>query len=377
MASAIAALPGLPFDPQLADALSDQYPHANDFDRNVREAMRDQSKAALDHIAGCILQVARDLSNESNLTGAGFRLADGVKRLNEARSDARLPDFAGVGPLLPDELDGLVTFCARLLIARGRGLIKSYEIQASSPAEIESRIAAIMMESGEHSIAALTQRLAEHGVALQDAAVSVWTDAPDPLVAIQVSGAVRVESWQAAEEAVREWSIAEKESAGFATRATLATVASGTIIQIGINIWNATAGFTLATQPDFERVANALQHPLLPTIYQELADELLQNLVTASSNMVRSEKRPPDWPTKIAPTRLTNVDLRAGDPAPWETALDTYRELRDRVLTQTPGDTLAGAVSNLAPSVSTQSPLIELVANLRLAAMDADLAGSS
>lgn len=376
VASVIAALPGLPFDPQLADALIDQYPHANDFDRNVRETMRDRSKTALDLIAGCILQVARDLNTDSNLQGAGMRLADGPKRLHEARGDARLPDFAGVGPLLPVDLDVLVASCARLLIARGRRLIEPRDIRTSSPTEIKSKIAAIMMESGEQSAAALTQHLAEHGVALQDVAVGVWADAPDPLFAMQVAGAVQVESWQAAEHAVGEWGIAEKRSAGFATRATLVTMASGTVVQIGVNIWSATAGFTIASQPDFERVASELHRPLLRRLYQERADTLLQNLVTASSNMVRRERRPSEWPAEIALPRLPTIGLQDGDPAPWEVALDAYQDLRDRVLSQTPGDTLAGAVADLAPSRSTLSPLIEIVANMRLAAMDADLAAS-
>jgi hypothetical protein len=376
VASAIAALPGLPFDPRLADALIDQYPHANDFDRNVRETMRDPSKTALDLIAGCILQVAHDLDSDSNLQGAGLRLADGPKRLHEARGDARLPDFAGVGPLLPDDLDVVVTSCARLLIARGRRLIEPEAIRTSSPAAIESRIAAITMESGRQSVAALTQHLAEHGVALQDVAVGLWADAPDPLFAIQVAGAVQIEAWQAAEHAVGEWGIVEKESIGFTTRATLVCMASGIVVQIGVNIWSATAGFSIASQPDFERVASELQRPLLRRLYQERADTLLENLVTASSNMVRRERRPSEWPADIAPPRLPNVDLQAGDPAPWEVALNAYRDLRVRVLSQTPGDTLAGAVADLALSIPTLSPLIEMVANMRLAAMEADLAAS-
>ena len=375
-AAAIAALPGLPFDPQLVEALTVQFPHANDFDRNVREAMRDRSKAALDHIAGCLLQAARDLGQASNLGGVGLRLADGVKRLKEARSDIRLPVYVGVGPLLPRELDELVPASARLLTARGRGLIEPYELRTSSLDEIELRIADIVTKSGERSIAALSQRLANHDVHLQMSTASHWAEAPDPLFPIDIVAAVGVESWLAAEDAVREWSIAEKEADGFATRATVITVASGTVVQIGVSIWSATAGVTVAAPTDFARAANELGLPLLPTFYQDRANELLQDLVAASSDLVRSENRPPGWSTKISGRGLPDVGGQVNDPTSWEDALNVYRELRDRVANQTPGETLAGAIADLDPSLRSrqQSSLIELVASLRIAAIEADLA---
>jgi len=57
-------------------------------------------------------------------------------------------------------------------------------------------------------------------------------------------------------------------------------------------------------------------------------------------------------------------------------ALSAYRALRERVLAQTPGETLAGVLANLALAMpSNPSPILELVTKLRVAALDADLNG--
>jgi len=57
-------------------------------------------------------------------------------------------------------------------------------------------------------------------------------------------------------------------------------------------------------------------------------------------------------------------------------ALSAYRALRERVLAQTPRETLAGVLANLALAMpSNPSPILELVTKLRVAALDADLSG--
>jgi len=114
-ASQVARLPGLPVDLLMIERMSVEFPFAADFDLSLRDAMRDPSKDALDLIAQSLLQVARGLSDPSLLRGAGSRLAGAAEALAAGRADGTLPEYAGLGPLLPVELDELSTNAARAL----------------------------------------------------------------------------------------------------------------------------------------------------------------------------------------------------------------------------------------------------------------------
>ncbi len=375
-ASLVARLPGLPVDRQLVERLSAELPFAADFDQKLRETMRDPSKRALDLIAGSLLQVAQGLDDLSSLGGAGSRLAGAAQALAAGRADGTMPEYAGVGPLLPLELDELASMAARALVARGRGMLLPEDIRGKSLMGIDSMTSAMAAEAADRSRVALEQRLTVCGIDVLAITVDPIQDPPDPLLHLQLTVVVDAASWAATEEALRSWTADERDAAGFSTRTTFVTTLHGRLVQIGAVLGSSSAPLSPIDPADYSDIARRLDLSLASSTYQDRADDLIATLVAASSASARRRRRPDAWPDVGSTVEPPDVPATDDDPQPWRDAVIIYAGLRDIVARESAAhESLAASLAgvDLSNTDSFTSPIVQAVGQLRALSIDADL----
>ena len=378
-AAAVARLPGLPIDRTLLETLNEDFPNAADFDRKLREASRDTSRKAIDLIAGCLLQAARGLDDISALGGAGMRLAGARKLLEDARAEGRLPEYAGVGPLLPEALDRAITISSRLLAAFGRGTLAPSQLRSSTLETADGLTATLASTTARQSLAALENALNGGGQSLLQSALVPEPDPTDPLDDLRIVAVVDAGSWSAVEAVLRAWGPADRAASGFKSKAEIAIAAGAKLVPIGIAVWGE-SGRVLPLRPeDYRQIATCLDMELLESTYQRRADDRLQAMVAESYRRIREAARPTEWPRGASGEGLVDTELAAepGAPPAWRRTIESLERLRSLVLDQREGqDSLAAALAgvDIASPGDVASPFIQLAAAIRIDSIDADLA---
>lgn len=376
-AGRVARLPGLPIDRTLLDSLNEQFPLAADFDRKLREASRDTSHKAVDLISGSLLQVARGLDDPGAIGGAGMRLAGAKKILQDARDEGRLPEYAGVGALLPESLDRATTTAARLLAGFGRGDIEPRRMRSATLDVAETLSRELAEAHAERSLAALESVL---GTEMVRTRLVVETNPADPAHDLKIVALVAPSDWAAAEDRLRRWTTNDRAAANFKSKAELAVVVEDRVVPIGLAVWSDSGNILPLRETELEEIASAFDTVLIGSHYQELAAAAVQELVVESYRRVRAQRRPADWPSQDDGRPLGALPgFDHDDPTVWQRAVESLRELRSLVEAQSDGDeSLAAAMAgvDIANPSDTSSRFVQLAASIRIDAIDADLASS-
>lgn len=376
VAALVAQLPGPPLDPQLIGRLSAELPFAADFDLRLRETTRDPSKAALDLIAQCLLQVSQGLNDATNLGGAGLRLAGAPQALTGARAEDTLPEYAGVGPLLPNELDSLASMAARILVARGQGALSPGDIRGRSLEATSALTLTSAVSAADGSLAAVEQRLTESGVEVFASSVQEILYPTDPLLPLELIIAVDALAWAATEESLRSWGPSAREEAGFQTRTRFVAMHLGRLVQVGAVLDDAEGPLRAIDPTDYPDIARRLGALLAPSVFQDRADNLIGSLISASSANGWSRRRPDGWRGVQSTVQIPSAETNDDDPQAWADAVVIYRELESLVASEgddggTFAETLAGVDLSIADTFA--SPIVQAVGHLRALAIEADL----
>jgi hypothetical protein len=307
-ATGVAALPGRPAEQQAVlgtaqTATLDRT--AADLDEEMRG--KDAAKSALDELAGVLLQVARGLKDQATLHGAGFRLASVPEQLRRARQQGT-PSFAGIGDTLPQLLDTLATFGARLLTGFGRAELKEAlrSAQVSRP-HLDALLTKLARTECTHDGQAVIQRLAVAGVTAE----AVVSQDPKPVQPWQDQRAlvlVDLDNWSAVVTTLQGWTNADRQASGILGRVIVLPTQDGTLMPLGLHFFGDGSQGLPLPEEEVADVAIALAMPrhsgstgaavALPSLH------LLQH----SYEQVRRASRDATWfpvPTQ-APTPFTS-----------------------------------------------------------------------
>jgi hypothetical protein len=303
-ASGVSALPGRPAEQQAVlgtaqTATLDRT--AADIDEEMRA--KDAAKSALDALAGVLLQVARGLEDLAALRGAGFRLASVPVQLQRARQQGA-PSFAGIGETLPQSLDTLATFGARLLSGLGRAELKEALRSARvGPEQLDALLTKQARVECAHDGQTTIQRLAAVGVTAE----AVVNKDPKPVQPWQDQRAlvlVDLDDWSTVVPTLQGWTKADREASGILGRVIILPVEDGTIMPLGLHFFGAGGEVIPLPEDEFADVATALALPRHTGRTSAAIAQPSQQLVAYSYEQIRRASRDSTWhpvPTR-APT---------------------------------------------------------------------------
>jgi hypothetical protein len=377
-ASRVARMPGIPIDRALLEVSGADLAIASNIDQLLRENAKDKPRKALDLIASSLVQVAKDPNDKSAVRGAGMRLAGAATALREAREAALLPTFAGVGETLPASLDSLSVGMARLFSGFEGEEFDRRALRAATAEQVKAITSGIAHSKAKSSLNALTARLLQVGIQIDDFRIVEVDAPPDPSNYLGIVGSIDVSDWGQAEDALRSWTAKEREAAGFVARLELIVRARSRLVPIGVSMLGS-SGSVLPLMPDkFTELSARLDLPMSDSNFQKLAENAVAVLFSASYRKIRNAHRPKSWseePDQTDPS--VEVALSTAGPEPWSNAIEALRELARHVDQEgDTGDTLAGAAADLdVTNPSSESYPLALLTTIRLCAIDADLWG--
>jgi hypothetical protein len=323
-----AALPGRPLEPTAvlgAAQTTAVHTPAAELDQKLRT--KDEAKDALDLIAGCLLQVGRDIDDPGALHGAGFRLASAPERLRSAREQGT-PRFHGIGETLPESLESLSQLAARLLTVPPSPELRRALRQSSSYSQIDDQITALSRSQRARDGLQVQARLRRAGIASE---IMVVSD-PQPIEPWDNARVVVVVDDSDASQttmAMQSWSSVDREAVGLVGRVVIVAEANGELSPTGLHFYGPTGAVLPLPPEDLAKIAAALNVPLRPEgDVARVAAMALEDLNRYSYERVRLARRCPDWyrPARDAPEpRQVEASIEAALPMACQRARSTSR----------------------------------------------------
>jgi hypothetical protein len=312
-AEAVATMSGRPAErvPVLGAARSEALRQpASEVDEELRA--KDGAKAAFECVSGALQQVAHNLDDSRLVRLAGSRFADVPALMRKARI-AGDPVFSGIGETLPQEIDDLAGFLARLLtsleldeVARA---IREVRTDPKHLNELLTEAATFAsMEDAERVVTFLDQHnvTAGSGIILNDNPIPAWRQYRAVIT-------VGMESWSNAVEILQGWSPEERTEFGLAGRVVAVLVEGGKVLPLGLGFFASVGEPLPLLEDDLTSIAEGLNAPLGRSTVRARIQARSRELETYSYEVTRRANRDPSWsevPTSAVTPTQTAVLVR-------------------------------------------------------------------
>ncbi len=295
------ALPARPADPAAplaaSEAVSMTHTAASEDATLIDAVQQDAAKKALTAVASRLSQVARAQGDARQLRGAGALLMKAVPDLELAITQGA-PSFSGIGDTLPADLVTRVADTAQLLSAIDEPPVAAaLRSGIKDPIRLAQAVREAMQAVLDAAEQAATAVLAQAGVTVEGS-----TALADPMPAApwrdrELAFAVPLEQWPETQEALRSWTIQEREVAGVRCRIVLVPVEEGEVLPMGIHL-DSPLGQVLPLPEDrLKALASALGTPLRGNDTQAALQRPAEQLRAYSYDLVRRAHRTEGWAT--------------------------------------------------------------------------------
>lgn len=367
----VARLPGIPpVDAAQSKRERALKMRATDVDAMTREGAKDPSRRALDKVTGALIQFADGLENSTGTMGAAMQLAEASEVLAEARLSHRLPTFAGIGELLPTELDALCSLAAKGISALARGTLPG---RALSAPELARAVHGHSVEIAEAEVRDIEKRLTSSGVRVLQSSVAERSEPVIPSIYHQAVVAVPADCW---DELGRLLSDPAEGDANLECDRVYLAAADGRALGLGFRSLAPRHRLLVMEPADVQPYADALGLTPIGRKWQTVASRFLSALVAEHAERVRMARRPAEWPTRGTGTTGDLATLPSGGPPAWQRARPLLEEFERRI-SDSEGDLSAFvnaiALSQGFPKADLDDPMIGIPLAALALAMTADL----
>lgn len=304
---AIADLPGRPIEQGELATMT-----AAEVDESLRKA--DRQRSALDLIAGALLQVADSGTNRRAVVLAGVRMADAPARLAAAREDG-CPFLTSVGETLPEELDDLSEFAARLLTACDDAAIRRAINRAKGRVpELESALATHADEAAAADREAAIRVFADLDLEAEFDIIDDRRPVP-PWRRRMVAAISSLEQWIGVVSGLQESRRDDREQLGLTGSLFIAAEEDAELLPFGLTVSPASDGALPVLDDVVSAHAESLGRQVRPPVVRTQLERASRALVDYSYEQVRALHRPNEW---------TAVSRRCDSPA------TVVKELREQ-----------------------------------------------